>query len=290
MIDLLPSNSHVAQNLSLSSAQIRALAPETIIYTPGGTRRQAALAGIEPHSDAYVYWLRTRMLASLDAISAMNVKHVFQGLIRSSHFAERSAYRERLFTWGEWFLAGTEAIEDWQRRGWRVRLTGVEDIPEMQAVAETLQATTDPDGDVTIWFYMYASLESQWQTILKAMHKLANPTRAGLIQAIYGETIPPASMYISSGKTLVAPDALPLLLMGEMHCYWMQQPGYALDTDSLEAMIVDAMHTRKTWQADKTDRYQHVDEQRALLERMHVLGLGRRIGPFWYPVSEGAME
>jgi hypothetical protein len=92
-------------------------------------------------------------------------------------------------------------------------------------------------------------------------------------------------MYISSGKTLVAPDALPILLMGEMHCYWMQQPGYALDTNVLHAMITDAMYTRKTWKADKTTRYHDVSEQRDMLERAHVLGLGTRMGSFWYPFS-----
>ncbi len=284
MIDLLSSTEQGYHNVPLSTEQIRAIAPETVIYAPGGTRRQAALAGIDPHSDQYVNWLRAQMLASMDALCSVNVKHVFQGLLRSTHFAERSAYRERLFKWGEWFLTGPEAIEDWQRRGWRVRLTGVEDIPEMQAVAETLEAITPPHADFTIWFYMYASLDSQWTTIFKTLQHLDHPTREALIQATYGEKIPPASMYISSGKTLIAPDALPILLMDEMHCYWMQRPGYALDADMLGAMIYDAMHTRKTWQADKTNRYHHVFEQRDLLESSRIIGLGHRIGPFWYPL------
>lgn len=260
-------------------------APTTVIYAPDGTRRQATLAGIDPHSDAYVRWIRERMVESMDVLCQMQVQHVFQGVVRASHFAEQGTYRERLIDWITWFLTGPEALGDWCQRGWRIRLIGGEAIPQLQEVAARLHDHTPAYAPFTVWFYLSTTPQEQWATMLNAARQLAEPTQAALIKHIYGEPIPLATVYISSNKTLIASDALPPAIPGEMHCYWMLRPGYALDEATMQQIIRD-IHNRQTWTANKTDRYQYVHAHRDILECPNVLGLGQRIGPFWYPLTQ----
>lgn len=112
------------------------------------------------------------------------------------------------------------------------------------------------------------------------------PTLASILALyliLYGEDIPPASIYLDFSKPVVSPDLLPPYLIGVLHCYWSQQPGYSLDQEQLRTILYDFAYVRPTWQVDKTGRAEQVLAQRKVWEQRRIIGLGKRVGPFWYP-------
>lgn len=270
--------------------ELRALMPPTVFYTPGGTRRQAALAGIDPSSDAYPAWSRARMVESLYVLCTYGAQHIFTGLVRSSQIAEIGRYRQRLIDWLHEGIAGDEALAIWQRQGWRVRLVGVDDIPELAATATRLEEMTPTHWEHTIWFTVNTSLSQTWEKVLAVARQQNAFSQQDLVRALYGEDLPLAQLWISFGKLLLAPDALPFVLAGEVQCYWSQRPGYSLDEAMLRAILYDYAYLRRTWSEDKSKRYVHIDQQRDLWQRPLVVGLGQAIDSFWYPRPQGNEE
>ena len=67
--------------LAAPIAEVAQVAPRTMVYTMGGTRRSAALAGIVPESDAYIRWTREQLVAGLDLLFRYGVEHVFVAAI-----------------------------------------------------------------------------------------------------------------------------------------------------------------------------------------------------------------
>jgi hypothetical protein len=78
-------------------------------------------------------------------------------------------------------------------------------------------------------------------------------------------------------------ESVPTAVIGVLHCYWSQQPGYSLDQEQLRTILYDFAYVRPTWQVDKTGRAEQVLAQRKLWEQRRIIGLGKRVGPFWYP-------
>lgn len=272
--------------LSAPIEQVRAVAPSTVIYAPGGTRRQAALAGISPQSDDYAAWSRQRMVESIEALAQVGVRHVVMNLLRPPQVAEVGRYRDRLLAWLEAGLASEEAIAVWQQRGWRTRMLGVETLPELQPAAARLVAHTAPAAELTVWWYLCATAETPWVMLGQAAELAGRAGQSAAIEALYGEPIAPATLYIAFGKPLVAFDIIPPLLAGELQCYWTQRPGFNLDEPTLRHILYDYAYLRPTWQQDKSTRYADLPQQRAHWQQPRVLGLGERVGAFWYPLSD----
>jgi hypothetical protein len=269
--------------LAAPPEQIAAVAPATVIFAPGGTRRGAALAGIAPHSDDYARWSRDQMIACAQRFFALGTRHLFMSIMRPRQLAEVGRYRERLLDWIDWGVAGPEALADYRRHGWRVRLLGAASLPELQPAANRLSAENCPLDAPTLWFYAVPEADSTNQWLLDAMRRTTAHDSKRLQQALYGEDIPPATIYIGFGKPILVPDLLPPLIAGEAQCYWLQQPGYAIDETTIRRIFYDCAYLRSTWTLDKSARYHDLETQRDLWERPAVLGLGRRVGAFWYP-------
>lgn len=274
----------LAEFLAAPIEQVANVVPATVLFAPGGTRRAAALAGISMQSDDYARWSRERMIECAGLLFRFGVRHLFMNIVRPPQLAEVGRYRERLFDWLEWGLAGPEALADYRRLGWRVRLVGVEEIPELHAAADRLVAATPVCWTHTIWWYVSVEPDAHWKSLLVAAQRAQARTQAEAIRALYGEDIPLARLCLSFGKPMIAADMLPLLVTGEVQCYWVQRPGFELDETTLRHIIYDYAYLRSTWTQDKSARYGEVPAQRALWERRLILGLGRRVGGFWYPV------
>lgn len=264
--------------------KITPLVPQTIFFGAGGTRRSAAMAGISPESDDYVHWLRGRMVNCFDLIFSYGVRHIFTPALIPSQMKEVTAgYREKLFEWTDWGLAGPEALTDYERLGWRVRLFGAESLPALTDAAERLcQAMPEPRRH-NIWWTLMPEFDSPWERILAAAHRSGAQTRSQLVQALYGEEIPFGSLFLSFGKPVVTPALLPPLLVDTVHCYWMQRPSYELDEQQWRLILYDYTYRRATWRRDKTGRAEEALDHQAAWERGPTLGLGLRLGPFWYP-------
>jgi hypothetical protein len=254
-----------------------------LIYTTGGTRRSAVLAGISPQSDEYARWTRERMIACFELFFRFGVRHIFNTLIRPNQFAEVGRYRDRLLDWLRWGVAGPEALADYERLGWRVRLLGTERVPELRAIAEHLHKATSKHSATTVWYQVVSEPGEPWQWLLAAAQQARARTQTEAIRAFYGEDLPLAKLYLSFGKPIIVADLLPPLLVGDVQSYWIQRPGYLLDEQLLRRILYDYAYLRPTWMPDKSSRYSTVEANRSLWDRPVVLGGGRQVGGFWYP-------
>lgn len=265
-------------------ADVARVAPACLVYAAAGTRRQAALAGLRSDSEAYARWSRVEMMRACQIIFEHGVRHIFTILATPGQFQEVGRYRERLLDWIAWGVAGPEALADYVRLGWRARLIGVNELESLRSSAERLLALPAPSGAPTLWYWVVPDSDAPWRWLRDAITH-TNGARAAAIHALYGEVLPPASLYLSFGKPIVADYLLPPLLCECIHCYWTQRPGYALTQMELRTILYDYAFTRPTWQADKSQRGEAAVAQRAYWEQPLILGVGARLGPFWYPAN-----
>lgn len=268
-------------------AEVAAVMPPTVILAAGGTRRAAALAGHDPAGEDYVRWSRERVMETFELLFRAGAQHVLTCALRASQLAEVGRYGERLIAWTDWLLAGPEALEDYRRRGWRVRLAGADGLEALRPTVERLRAATPPSWRCTLWWHVSPQADSFWRWTLGAARRAEEPSQAAVVRAMYGEDLPLAELMIAFGKPMFVADVVPTVLFGqELQCYWAQRPGLMLDEELLRKILYDYAFLRRTWQADKSGRYTGLEGQRALWESDLTLGLGRRVGYFWYPRQE----
>ena len=267
-----------------SLAAIRAVAPRTLIFAAGGTRRGAALAGISPDGDEYARWSRQRMMSCFDLVFRHGVQHIFTFAIVDSQFQEvTEGYREKLIEWVDWGLAGPNALSEYAELGWRVRLLGTEGIQPLQETAKRLKHNTPDEYGHTLWWYVIPDLDAPWRWLLEAARESQASSRREMVQALYGEDIPPASLFLSFGKPMVSPALLPPPLIGCLQCYWLQRPSYELSESHFRNILYDYAYLRATWREDKNGRAEQALAHRTAWEEGPTIGIGQRLGPFWYP-------
>lgn len=249
---------------------VRAVAPASVALAIGGTRRSAALAGLTPSSEEYISWIHQRMMGCLALLFHYGVKNIFTIAIRATQSAETGRYRERLIAWTDWGLAGPEVLDYYAQHAWRVRIIGSESIPELRPAAERLIAATPPHWEHTVWWLVSNDLESTWSESLATALKSGVRSQRELVRAQFGEDIPLVEMLISSGKPLFASDIIPPVLVGDLDCYWLQCPGYSLDDATLRRIFYDHAYLRDV-------------EAGGCQDHDPIIGLGKRVGGFWYP-------
>lgn len=255
-----------------------------MIFGAGGTRRQAVLHGISPHSEAYPEWTRCQMVACFERIFHHGIRHLITPTLVAGHVDEITpGYRDKLMAWTARSLSGPAALADYEQFGWRVRVIGHESWPELGEVAREVAAATAANTGPTVWFSVASRREQTWGHILQLAveRQITDPT--ALAEAVYGEAIPLAALYLGTGKPQVEDSLIPPLLAGKMECYWRQHLGYDLDEKTLRTILYDFAYIRPTWQADKTGRAEQVLAYADVWKAPAVLGLGTRLGPFWYP-------
>ena len=272
--------------LDAPRTEVRSVAPPAMVYAAAGTRRSAALAGLGSHSEEYVTSSRRQMMEACALIFDHGVRHIFTVLASPGQFSEVGRYRARLVDWILWGVNGPEATQDFARRGWRVRLLTDPSLPELDELQKKLAAPESAavvSEGKTLWFLVVPDADAPWRWALDAIHRSGARTQAEAIRALYGEDIPLISLFLGFGKPVIAPELLPPLLGGAVNCYWSQRPGYQLTEAEFRRILYDHAFVRSTWQADKSGRGEEALATRAAWEAGPVLGLGMRLGPFWYP-------
>jgi hypothetical protein len=255
-----------------------------MILGTGGTRRRAILQGLSTQDEAYARWTWQEMMRCHELIFAHGIQHLITTLFVSSHNAEVTpGYREKLAGWTKWAVLGDEAVALYDRLGWRARLIGGESWPELADTAAQLVEVTAKNPGPTLWYSVATQPQLIWKRILEVAIERRITERAELVAAIYGEEIPPATLYLGAGKPQVEDSQIPLLLVGKLECYWRQHLGYDLDATTLRTILYDYAYLRPTWQADKTGRAEQVTLHAQAWAKPPVIGLGQRLGPFWYP-------
>jgi len=273
----------LADFLAAPDEVVAAVMPPTVIFSVGGTRRSAALSGVSSQSDDYAQLSREWMVACFDRFFRLGVRHLFNCLVLPPQFDEVGWSREQLFKWIDWGVTGPEALADYARLGWRVRIGGLDAVPELRELNERLVAATPPNWRHTLWLYATPTRGSLWELMLAAAHATRARTQAELIRALLGEDVPAAGMWIGFGKPTITQDIIPLAMVGETHCYWTQRPGYDIGEGMIRRMVYDSVYRRQTWQKDKSTRYADIEQMRSILESRQILGVGKRVGGFWYP-------
>lgn len=273
----------LAEFLAAPVAEVAKVAPVTLVYGAGGTRRRAAFEGIAPWSEAFVQWARTKILGRLGLIFRHGVQNIIVTLLTPDNFREVNQYQERLLSMAQWVVAGAESLADYADADWRVRLLGTEDLPTLAATTDLLRESTNAQSRQTLYWNIVRDPQSQWQQILAAAHQSQAKSRGEVMRALYGEEIPPVTFYLGFGKPTILPEVIPPLLIDQIQCYWSQQPGYTLTEQQLRTMFYDYAYLRPTWRPDKLDRAQAALAHREAWEDGPILGLGMRLGPFWYP-------
>ncbi len=275
-----------AKFLAAPAPAIRWAAPASMVYAAAGTRRAAALAGIASDSEAYAQWSRAQMIDACALIFAHGVRHLFTILATPGQFAEVGRYRDRLLEWIKWGVAGPEALADYQALGWRVRLIGAHEIEALNEAAASVRALPGTADAGTLWLWVIPDADAPWRWLNDAMCRPVQ-TRTAAIETMYGEAVPPVTLYLGFGKPAVADYLLPPLLNGTVQCYWTQRPGYTLTEYELRNVLYDYACVRPTWRRDKSGRGEEAVADRARWQQTSILGLGRRAGPFWVPEPSG---
>jgi hypothetical protein len=278
----MPTPLSLEDFLVATAEEVASVAPKTIMFAAGGTRREAVLNGVSIQDpQAYAEFGVRQFTDTAERLFKLGVKHIFAVTVHSKQLNESGAYRDYVIKMTIDGL-GNLALPYYKRLGCRVRLVGHEEVPELVPLADILRAQTDGASTHTIWWLATASSSSVWERTREAMQGASSQTEA--IRRYFGEAVPPADIFLSFGKFFISPEILPPLLIGdETHCYFYQRPGYYLSEAELRTVFYDYAYARHTWMPDKTPRYAEVEGQRDLWEGGEILGLGQRVGSFWYP-------
>ena len=115
------------------------------------------------------------------------------------------------------------------------------------------------------------------------------PDKRALVEMYYGEYVPPANLFISSGK-LHASD-MPLVSSGREQLYFTVAPAFYLDQAQLRAILYDYLFARSTRRAG----YEAMQaEDWATLGRFYRANQGKTLGVgarqrawgMWYPLPQ----
>ena len=271
---------------SLPREEIAKQIPSSMIFAAGGTRRAAALVGIRDQ-DKYVKWSAEQLLVSFGLFAKYGIRHIITHAIVPSQWNETTpGYRENLIGWISGTLISEETLAAYKQRNWRETMIGIESIPEFKPVAKTLKKAFSPKAkyNLTVHYVATPTHEAHWDGISRVLGKKWK-TQDDLILAKYGEAIPPIRLYIGYGKPVMSAAVCPPLLeaFDGMHCYWLQKPGFVTNEKSVLKILYDYAYTRRTWIQDKSERTAKVLNFREVISRDNILGVGVRLGPFWYP-------
>lgn len=275
------------QFCDLPAEEIAEFAPKSMIFAAGGTRRAAKLAGIDDQRE-YVKWSSQQLIECFALFANYGLEQIITHAIVPTQWMEVTPdYREKLVDWVTWILTSEDTIAEYKRRGWRACLIGADYIPALSPVAEKLsQHFSKNDYALTVYYLATPRYDSHWRGMAKVLQR-GWRSQDELILAQYHEAISPVELYVGYGKPVFSPAVCPPAIgaFEGIHGYWLQKPGYVTDQRSVLAILYDYAVTRRTWMRDKSNRTEKVLAHRDEFSQKMILGLGKRLGPFWYPHS-----
>src|SRR5262249_46944101 len=156
----------------------------------------------------------------------LGVQHIFAHTALSNNLQETGVYRTYLIKAVE--LAVSELAQPYYSQlGCRARMIGHDDLPELAPVAQTIEEQTAPYGPRTLWWLASPPRGSVWRRTLAAAQGASS--QADLIRRYFGIDVPPVQLLIGYGKPAFTAELIPpLLIGGEVHCYFYQRPGSLL--------------------------------------------------------------
>lgn len=270
---------------NLPPEEIAKHAPASIIFAAGGTRRAAKLKGIHDQ-DEYVQWSSKQLIECFGLFAKFGVRHIITHAIVPTQWMEITpGYREKLVEWIDSILTSSETVEEYRQREWRESMIGTDSIPELKHLRKKLlKLFPKSDARLTVYYTATPTYDSPWADLRSSLKKKWK-TQDDLILTQYKEAIPPVKLYIGYGKPVLSAAVSPPLLgaFDGVHAYWLQKPGFLTDERGVLSIIYDYAFTRQTWMRDKSQRTEQILNHRTEITKDRILGLGKRLGPFWYP-------
>ena len=261
--------------LKIPNDECSAYAPKTMIYAPSGTRRRAVLAGLAPDSDEYASWSRSQMIRACQLIFNHGVRHVVTVLATPQQFQETGAYRSRLLDWIRWGIGGSEALEDYHRCCWSARVIcdpGLEMLVELDIRLQ--QDSAGSDTNATLWYVVVQNRGSLLRAAAEHLTHADVSDDAQAIRSLYGVDIPPAELFLGFGKPVVSPELVPPFLLGNMHCYWSQRPGYSITKSEFRHILYDFAIIRAFQGKERSERAVAAINHAGLWDKSAIIGLG----------------
>ena len=269
--------------IEIPRAQVRELAPQTVVWAAGGTRRQAVIEGIDLAS-GYYDWSWRRQLGGAALFFDLGVQTLFAPILGPPQAREVGPYREKLFGVLQ-RLGDDTSLEAYRAMGARVRFYGQQHVPGMDELAAHVEAATRDLGPHTLWWSMVVEHEEEalWDAMQAGMRSAATSLSA-VVRAFYGEAVAPVDVFIGFSKPQ-AGYLMPPLLGERAALYWTVFPSYAMTEEHLRTIFWDYRFGRATWRADKSRRYDALltSSLAQRYEQSLILGVGQRIDQFWYP-------
>lgn len=269
--------------MAASVEAVAAVAPRSMVYAPGGTRRSATFAGIEPWSAEYIRETQDRFAACLEVMFANGVEHVFTPMIMVGHTNEVDDVEQQLIVLTGEFATDPHLLGIARNHSWRIKLAPSSYDALLEPYIACLEQNCPENSTRTWWLTITPSYDTWWSKLFAAVKAGDVLNNVDAIRALYGEDIPPITLCFAFGKPMVSPDLFPPLLMSNVQCYWSQQVGYTLTDRQFRKVLYDYAFVRRTWQKNKTLRAKQAEAFRDTWEQEMILGLGKRLGPFWYP-------
>lgn len=268
--------------VALPLEQFRALAPQTVVWAPGGTRRQAALEGVP--RERYFDWAWEHQFRCVAQFFRLGVQTLFVSVLGPPQVREIGPYREQLAP-ALARLCDEASLAAYMQMGAQVRFYGQSRIPGLAEHCARIEEQTRAAGPLTLWYELVVERETEaLEDALRAASAAGATSLEEAVRAFYGQNLAPVDVFIGFGKTQ-AGYLLPPLLGERADLYWTAFPSYMLSEEHLRDIFWDHRFARATWTADKSARYQQAAAL-GLGERHQeglTLGVGERVGPFWYP-------
>jgi hypothetical protein len=277
---------NIEEFINLDYDSISKIAPKTVVTALGGGRRSATLEKLDPKSKQAMQLQQHQLHSSFDTLFMNGVQNIITSVSIDRHLLEDNMSRGKVLGYIGWGMASDEIIELYRQKSWRVRIIGIEKLPELQPFADKLIINT-PDNPIgTIWFWVCYDIEQSINDIFDVMLRTGIQNQSDLIQQLYGELIPPAQILIGFGEPQFHYGIVPPLLMERIEAYWLQRPGYAISQETLRRILYDFAFTRQTGSGtERNDRYEEIQQQRSYWLTQSILGTGNQVGGFWYPAE-----
>jgi hypothetical protein len=268
--------------LTLPREQVRALAPRTVNFQPGGTRRLATMEGVGVGREYFGDWGWNAHRRVVSLLFDLGVNTVFNLALVPGNYRETGSFTNDLLASFR-MLGDEKRIACYRQMDVRIRFYGKAAVPELSDILTATEETTRNFGHRT-WWFGFSGPEDEgmsWDAIQAAMSARAATWREA-VRAYYGEDVPPIEVSIGSSKPR---PHYPPLLSERADLYWTAFPNLMLDENQIRTIFWDHRFARATWRADKSGRPTEIEgpELVALYRQPSILGVGRLVGPFWHP-------
>ncbi len=165
-----------------------------------------------------------------------------------------------------------------------------------QMFAEAMRQETDKDKRRVFWGLITPDADPDMELAqCAAAHYRrtgAMPSRAQLIEALYGEQVEPIDFMLTGGKFQIL-TYLPPLLRGKEDLYFTVNSPLALTRMQLRNILFDKLYCRQQVAHNRSYQQfspQTLAEMKSLfdLNRESIVGVGRfhQGGQFWYPIPQ----